>query len=71
MGAQLVLVGMAYSKCILFFEGSKAFGPAIRACIDEVTVLGKRCGLGLSIVITSSPEETEVHLYAALFLLCI
>ncbi len=66
MGAQLALVGMAYSKCILCFEGSKVFEPAILACIDEVAVLGKRCGVGLSILITSSPEETEVRLYAAL-----
>lgn len=65
MGAQLALVGMAYSKCILCFEGNKAFEPAILACIDEVSVLGKRCGVGLSILITLSPEETEVRLCAA------
>ncbi|BDA43161.1 probable protein SHORTAGE IN CHIASMATA 1 at N-terminal half [Coccomyxa sp. Obi] len=65
VGAQLALVGMAYSKCILCFEGSKAFEPAILACIDEVAVLGKRCGVGLSILTTSTPEETEIAISTA------
>ncbi|CAL8468858.1 g8399 [Coccomyxa elongata] len=65
VGAQLALLGMAYSKCILCFEGSKVFEPAILACIDEVAVLGKRCGVGLSILITASPEETEIAISTA------
>ena len=60
VGAQMALVSLAYSRCILCFEGSKAFEPAILACIEEAAVLGKRCGVGLSILTTTSPEETEV-----------
>lgn len=56
----MAAVGLAYSSCILCFEGSKAFEPAILACIEEVALLGKRSGVGLSILTTTSPEETEV-----------
>lgn len=60
MGTQLATMGLAYSRCILCFEGSKAFELAILACIDVVAVLGKESGLRQSIITTCSPAETEV-----------
>jgi hypothetical protein len=56
----MAAVGLAYSTCILCFEGSKAFEPALLAYIEEVALLGKRSGVGLSVLTTTSPEETEV-----------
>ncbi|KAK9915085.1 hypothetical protein WJX75_004552 [Coccomyxa subellipsoidea] len=71
VGAQMAAVGLAYSTCILCFEGSKAFEPALLAYIEEVALLGKRSGVGLSVLTTTSPEETEAAVKTAVRTGCV
>ena len=57
---QLMQVSLAYSKCILCFEGSKAFELGVVAGVEDIIVLGCRTGVAVSILTTTSAAETAV-----------
>ena len=60
VGPQLGALGMAYSRCVLCFEGSAAFELALLSCVEELVALGRRAGVALALLTSTSKAQTEV-----------
>jgi hypothetical protein len=60
MGAGLSRLAQAYRKCVLLFEGSRAFEVAIMSCVEAVILLGRQTDLDITILTSSGPADTEV-----------
>lgn len=62
VGPQLGALGMAYSRCVLCFEGSAAFELALLSCVEELVALGRRAGIALALLTSTSEAQTQVEL---------
>ena len=57
---QLGGLSLAYSRCVLCFEGSAAFELALLSCMEELVALGRRASIALALLTSTSEAQTQV-----------
>ena len=60
VGAQLARLSLAFARCALLFEGSPSFELALLSSAEELVWLGRRAGVAVAVLTSSSPAQTQV-----------
>ena len=61
VGPQLFRLGFAYGAAVLVVQGGPAFQRSLAMCQPELLRLGRRVGITVQLLTTSSAQHTQVH----------
>jgi hypothetical protein len=61
IGRQLFVLGLAFSSCILVFEGSRQFEWRLLAAMPELLGLAHAAGVALQCITSTSEQQTQVR----------